>query len=139
MFTNSFGYKIEYNDRDCVRNSTAPSDLNITFQHRGYSNNRNFRKRVLTLMQEAVNRNGSEYMFSLLYADQNEGFVVHQINGAFSDDSCMWSAYIDDGEEPLASRGLLNCRVKAGQTLSFRYERVDNADGSEDVITQTIF
>ncbi len=80
---------------------------------------------VISIMKKAVKMNGSEYMFSLLFANHERGYQIHQINRVFTDDMCTWNAYIN--ENRVSSSNLLRCRVKANQTLAFRYEKADDA------------
>ncbi len=81
---------------------------------------------VISIMKKAVKMNGSEYMFSLLFANHERGYQIHQINGVFTDDDmCTWNAYIN--ENRVSSSNLLRCRVKDSQTLTFRYEMADGA------------
>lgn len=136
-FTNCFGYKIEYSDPFCQRNLTAPDNLSICWSHYSRFNNRNSRKSILSLMELAVRRNGSSYQFSKLFADHKRGYEVHQINGTFSDEMCMWNAYIDGNRISNSYGSIFRCVVKKGQTLVFRYEGNTSTTASTSTTSST--
>jgi len=122
QFTNCYEYKIQYDDDSCRRASIAPEDLSLCFMHRSRFNRKNTHKTVLMIMATAVRKNGSSYQFSKLFADSTRGYEIHQVNGTFADEMCQWNVYIDSNKIPSSTRNIFNCIVKAGQTLSLRYE-----------------
>jgi len=105
----------------------TPNNLSICYRHPSYYNNKNMKNSVWRIMEQAVRRNGTNYKFSIILNNHQQGYEIHQVSGVFTSDTCVWNIYVGTSSTPLTSNNVLSHRVKSGESLILRYEKVDGA------------